>query len=364
MDTKDKNLSASEMMSPNPVLGELSTEFETAPTEEGKVLPPSPGKKEKVRTPLQESWRHFQHDTRAMICLVILVLIVLIAIFGPLIYTHIGGPYHSHDNGLIYPDQYHSFSHQELNRQDEGPSSMYWLGTDAVGRDELARVMQGLRISLLVAILVEIITDILGISIGILAGFYGGWVDQFLARFTDIMFAFPGLLFTILVAGIFGDSADTLFAHVPILGGAGNSRLVLVAITLAVVNWPGLARLVRGQTLQLKEQQYIEAARTSGSKDLRILLSHILPNLLGIIIVSVSFDIPTTITAEAGLSFLGLGVQAPGSSIGLMISDAQSLIDTHPWEALLPSIVLTILVITLSFIGDGLRDAFDPRAKN
>ena len=248
--------------------------------------------------------------------------------------------------------------------QDQGPSAMYWLGTDSIGRDLFARLMQGLRVSLMVAILVEIITDVIGISIGILAGFYGGWIDQFLARFTDVMFAFPGLLFTILVAGIFGSSADSFFSHFPLLGADGNARLVLVAITLAIVSWPGLARLVRGQTLQLKEQQYIEAARTSGSNDLRILLSHLLPNLLGIIIVTISFDIPTTITAEAGLSFLGLGVQQPGSSIGLMISDATNLVDTHPWEALLPSIVLTILVVVLSFIGDGMRDAFDPRAKN
>jgi oligopeptide transport system permease protein len=362
MDTKDQNSGIPETVFSSPAEGLLETEFQNVPLE-GKV-PESEQLQSKPRTPLQDSFRHFRHDIRAVVCLAVLTFIVLVAIFGPMIYVHIGGTFNSPDNGPVGPAVYHTFYHQELSMQDQGPSAMYWLGTDSIGRDLLARLMQGLRVSLMVAVLVEIITDAIGISVGILAGFYGGWIDQFLARFTDIMFAFPGLLFTILVAGIFGSSADSLFSHVPLLGSDGDARLVLVAITLAVVSWPGLARLVRGQTLQLKEQQYIEAARTSGSNDLRILLSHILPNLLGIIIVTISFDIPTTITAEAGLSFLGLGVQQPGSSIGLMISDATNLVDTHPWEALLPSIVLTILVVVLSFIGDGLRDAFDPRAKN
>jgi oligopeptide transport system permease protein len=363
MDTKDQDSGIPEALSPNPVLGSIETEFQEVPAEE-TATEEEQGPQVKPHTPLRDSLRHFRHDTRAMICLGILIFIVLLAIFGPMIYTHIGGTFNSPDSGPVGPEVYHTFYHQELSMQDQGPSAMYWLGTDSIGRDLFARLMQGLRVSLMVAVLVEIITDTIGISIGILAGFYGGWIDQFLARFTDVMFAFPGLLFTILVAGIFGSSADTFFSHFPLLGGDGNARLVLVAITLAVVSWPGLARLVRGQALQLKEQQYIEAARTSGSSDLRILLSHILPNLLGIIIVTISFDIPTTITAEAGLSFLGLGVQQPGSSIGLMISDAANLVSTYPWEALLPSIVLTILVVTLSFIGDGLRDAFDPRAKD
>jgi peptide/nickel transport system permease protein len=362
MDTKDQNTGVPGTLFSNPAEGLLQTEFQNVPSEE--KVPESTQLQAKSRTPLQDSLRHFRHDTRAMVCLGILTFIVLVAIFGPMIYVHIGGTFNSPDNGPVGPSVYHTFYHQELSMQDQGPSAMYWLGTDSIGRDLLARLMQGLRASLMVAILVEIITDVIGITVGILAGFYGGWIDQFLARFTDIMFAFPGLLFTILVAGIFGSVADSFFSHVPLIGSDGDARLVLVAITLAIVSWPGLARLVRGQTLQLKEQQYIEAARTSGSNDLRILLSHILPNLLGIIIVTISFDIPTTITAEAGLSFLGLGVQQPGSSIGLMISDATNLLDTHPWEVLLPSIVLTILVVVLSFIGDGLRDAFDPRSKS
>lgn len=355
MDTKDKNLASPGMAAPTPMMGEIASDFQ------GTTPGTEPNKEAEISTPFRDSLRAFRRDKRAMISLGIMVAIIVIAIIGPLIYIHVGGAYNSHDNGSIGPAQYHDFGHQELNRQDEGPNGMYWLGTDAIGRDLLARLMQGLRVSLMVAVMVEVIQDLLGISIGILAGYYGGWIDQFLARFTDIIYAFPGLLFTILVAGIFGSSADSIFGHIPLFGG-GNSRLVLVGLTLAVVGWPFMARLVRGQVLQLREQQFIEAAKTSGARDWRILTSHILPNLLGIIIVTVSFDVATTIVAEAGLSFLGLGVQAPGASLGLMISDAANVVSVHPWEALLPAFVLTIIVVVLSFIGDGLRDAFDPRA--
>jgi peptide/nickel transport system permease protein len=238
------------------------------------------------------------------------------------------------------------------------------LGTDAIGRDLFARLMQGMLVSIFVALSVEVVNVVLGISIGTLAGFFGGWIDQLLARFTDIMFAFPGLLFAILLTGIFGSQADTAFSSIPFIGANGNARLILVSLALAMTTWPLMARFVRGQTLQLKEQQFIEAARTAGTSNVRIILRHIIPNLFSIVVVAATLDISGTIIGEAGLSFLGLGVQQPGSSIGLMISDATNLIDTHPWEVLLPSLVLTIIVLAFSFLGDGLRDAFDPRSKD
>jgi peptide/nickel transport system permease protein len=219
-------------------------------------------------------------------------------------------------------------------------------------------------VSIFVALSVEVVNVVLGISIGTLAGFFGGWIDQLLARFTDIMFAFPGLLFAILLTGIFGSQADTTFSSIPIIGANGNARLILVSLALAMTTWPLMARFVRGQTLQLKEQQFVEAARTAGTSNVRIILRHIIPNLFSIVVVAATLDISGTIIGEAGLSFLGLGVQQPGSSIGLMISDATNLIDTHPWEVLLPSLVLTIIVLAFSFLGDGLRDAFDPRSKD
>src|SRR5205823_3397788 len=276
-----------------------------------------------------------------MVSLGIIVLFIVVPLIGPFIYQHVGGTYQSSFYGPISPQLYHNPFHQELDRQDEFISGQYWLGTDAIGRDLMARLMLGLLVSLTVAFLVEVVDIVLGVLIGVLAGFFGGWIDQFLARFTDVMFAFPGLLFAILLTGIFGSTADQVFSNIPFIGANGNARLILVSLALALVGWPLMARFARGQTLQLKEQQFVEAARTSGTTSARIIIRHIVPNLFSIVVVASTLDIAGTIIGEAGLSFLGLGVQAPGSSIGLMISDATNLVDTHPWEVLLPSIALT-----------------------
>lgn len=374
MDTKDKNqeLTARGFMPPDSVASPLQLDPELAELSNTdlaaalKIEPESlkEGKKKKPATPLQDSLRRLRRDKRAMASVAVIGFFVLLAIFGPAIYLHIGGPYHSPLNGTVAPQAYHNYYHQELDRQDEGPSAQYWLGTDTLGRDLLARLMQGILISISVAVLVEVVDIVLGILVGVLAGYYGGWIDQVLARFTDIIFAFPGLLFIILVAGIFGEWADTNLSNIPIIGANGNARLLLVSLALAFVAWPLMARYVRGQTLQLKEQQFIEAARTAGTRDTRIILRHIIPNLFSIVVVASTLNIVGTIIGEAGISLLGLGVQSPGSSIGLMISQAQNLVSSHPWEILLPSGVLAIIVLAFSFIGDGLRDAFDPRSKD
>lgn len=324
---------------------------------------PEKGNQQPVLSPFQESMRRLRHDKRALVSLAIIVLFILIPLVGPPIYQHIGSMYHSTVNGVIGPNIYHNPFHQELDREDEFISSQYWLGTDDIGRDLLARLMQGMLVSLFVALVVEIFDIGLGVLVGVLAGYYGGWIDQCLARFTDLMFAFPGLLFAIMITGIFGGYADLYLSGIPLIGANGNSRLILVSIALALTAWPMMARYVRGQTLQLKEQQFIEAARTSGTRDARIILRHIIPNLFSIVIVAATLDIANTVIGEAGLSLLGLGVQQPGSSIGLMISDGFTVMENHPWEVFLPSCILAIIVLAFSFLGDGLRDAFDPRTK-
>lgn len=368
MDTKDQNtdLANPGVMMPDSAISPLEAELVATNGQGALALAPEEVlKAQKSPTPLQDSLRRLRRDTRAMISIGAIIFFVILPVIGPFIYQHIGGTYKSTISGQIEgPAVYHSPFHQELDRQDEGPSAQYWLGTDSIGRDLFARIMQGLLVSLSVAILVEIVNIVLGISVGVIAGFFGGWSDQLLARFTDIMFAFPGLLFAILLTGIFGPSADQTFSSIPLVGANGNARLILVSMALALVGWPLMARFVRGQTLQLKEQQFVEAARTSGTSGIGIILRHIIPNLFSIVVVASTLDIAGTIIGEAGLSFLGLGVQSPGSSIGLMISDATNLVDTHPWEVLLPSIVLTIIVLAFSFLGDGLRDAFDPRSKD
>jgi oligopeptide transport system permease protein len=318
----------------------------------------------RASTPLQDSLRRLRRDIRAMMSIGVVSLFVLLALIGPPIYQHIGPVYNSPLNGPVSSTVYHSFSHQELTRQDEGPSAQYWLGTDDLGRDLLARLMQGMLISLAVALFVESIDISLGILIGVLAGYYGGWIDQVLARFTDIMFAFPGLLFLVLLTGLFGGWADVALSGIPLIGPNGNARLLLVSGAIALTVWPLMARYVRGQTLQLKQQQFIEAARTAGTSNTQIILRHILPNLFSIVIVASTLNIAGTIIGEAGISLLGLGVQQPGSSIGLMIAEAEALAATHPWEVLLPSCILAMIVLAFSFLGDGLRDAFDPRAKD
>ena len=334
----------------------LPPEVEITP--EGEVKP------KKSPTPLQDSLRRLRRDKLAMVSLGVIIFLVVIPIIGPFLYQHIGPPYQSSLNGTIGPGLYHNPFHQELDHQDEFISGQYWLGTDAIGRDLLARLMQGLLVSLSVALMVEIVDIGLGVLVGVLAGFFGGWIDQLLARFTDIMFAFPGLLFAILLTGIFGTQADVVFSSIPLIGGNGNARLILVSLALSITAWPLMARYVRGQTLQLKEQQFVEAARTSGTTNARIIMRHIVPNLFSIVVVASTLNIANTVIGEAGLSLLGLGVQQPGSSLGLMISDAIGLIDTHPWEVLLPALVLTMVVLAFSFLGDGLRDAFDPRSKD
>jgi oligopeptide transport system permease protein len=395
MDTKDKNqeLTGQGYMPPDTVITPvhldpditLLAENDLTATLGENTLKELVEKKKKPTTPLQDSLRRLGRDKRAMACVGIIGFFVLLAIFGPLIYQNIGGQYQSSLSGTISPHIYHTYYHQELDRQDELPSWVYYfysdlsksdmasrhlpsfqymMGTDDLGRDLLARLMQGILISISVAVLVEVVDIVLGILVGVLAGFYGGWIDQVLARFTDIIFAFPGLLFIILVAGIFGEWADTNLSGIPVIGANGNARLLLVSLALAFVAWPLMARYVRGQTLQLKEQQFIEAARTAGTSDTRIMIRHIIPNLFSIVVVASTLNIVGTIVAEAGISLLGLGVQTPGSSIGLMISQAQNLVASHPWETLLPSGVLAIIVLCFSFFGDGLRDAFDPRSKD
>jgi oligopeptide transport system permease protein len=367
MDTKDTNseifspevLPPSNATVPPEMLAEQNIAISTTLTDTEPVK-----KAKEPLTPLQESFQRLRRDTRAMVSISVILLFIVIAIIGPIIYQHIGSVYHSPINGLVPASVYHGYSHQELTRTDENPSAQYWLGTDSLGRDMLARLMQGMLISITVAIAVEIIDVVLGVAVGVLAGFYGGWIDQLLARFTDLMFAFPGLLFLILLASTLGPWADDNLSKIPVIGANGNARLLLISLGLAFTVWPLMARYVRGQTLQLKEQQFVEAARTSGTSNIGIILRHIIPNLMSIVIIASTLNIVNTIVGEAGLSVLNLGVKDPGSSIGLMIAAGTETIDSHSLEILVPTIALAIIVVAFSFLGDGLRDAFDPRSKD
>lgn len=358
---------AAPMSEPRLIAEEMETVAagrETLPVGSGTTTTPARADQKSI-SPFKASLLAFRRDLRAMISLGVLALFVLLAIVGPPIYQHIGGMYDADLGGKIGPTIYHTYDHQELTQQNQGPNARYWLGVDPLGRDILARLMQGLLVSLIVALLVEVVDILLGMSIGILAGFYGGWIDTILARFTDLIFAFPGLLLAILLTAIFNDSVTDAFGHWPVIGpflANGNATLVIVSMALALVSWPLMARYVRGQTLQIKQQQFIEAARASGTRDLTIMVRHIVPNLFSFVMIAASLDIANTIIGESTLSLLGLGVKEPGSSLGLMIFDGLDTLETFPWNVLAPTIVLTIVVLAISFIGDGLRDAFDPRS--
>lgn len=309
-------------------------------------------------SPLAASMRRLGRDRRAMFFLALVLIMIVVSYVGPLVYTHVGPLIHGGPTGLdpLTPNLYHNYTQNDLSRPDALSSGIHPLGTDALGRDILARLFAGVNVSIEVAVLVEIMDVGLGVTIGTLAGFYGGWLATFLDRFTDLMFAFPGLLFAILAAATLGPDFQNK------LGLPG--RLILVSIALGISVWPFMARLVRGQTLQLREQQFIEAARTVGSANGRIIMKHIVPNLFNIVIVAAALDVVNTIVSEAVISLLGLGVQPPGSSLGLMINDATAQIAINPWEVVWPTIALSILVLAFSFLGDGVQDAFNPRTKD
>jgi oligopeptide transport system permease protein len=245
--------------------------------------------------------------------------------------------------------------YQDYSAINSGPSGTHWLGADYLGRDNLTRLFQAMRISLLVALLVESINIILGGGLGLLAGYFGGWVDMLISRVADMLFAFPGLLLAILVSAIFGAQARELY------GGMG--RLLLVAGALSLVSWPLMARFVRSESLSIKSRDYVTASRALGGSNLQIMLGHLLPNVAWLITIAATLDVASVIVNEATLSLLGLGIEEPGASLGLMIFRAAGKIERFPLQVLIPAAAITGLVLAFSFLGDGLRDAFDPRSR-
>lgn len=229
----------------------------------------------------------------------------------------------------------------------------YLLGTDFLGRDIVSRLIYASRISMVVGFVPTAIVFGLGITVGMTAGFFGGWLDQLLMRFTDIIYAFPDFLFLLIIVASFRNSP---FGK--ILDG-----LMLIFVAIAIVGWVGVARLTRGQVLALKEREFVEAARSVGATPRRIMTKHLLPNALAPLIVTAAFAVPNAILGEATLSFLGVGIIPPTPSWGQMINEGFPLFSANPWAVLLPAICISVVMLAFTFVGDGLRDALDPRMK-
>ncbi|GAC1514614.1 MAG: ABC transporter permease [Chloroflexota bacterium] len=288
----------------------------------------------RVSSPGRDAWRRFRQNWAAMASLIVIGILVVMAVFAPLMHT-------ASPLALDYFNLH------------KGPSAHHWFGTDGTGRDEYSRLVYGLRVPLIVGILGAAITTIIGALLGVISGYAGGLADSFLSRFTDLIFAFPAFLLALLCVSLFGQALD------PYFGGAG--RVLLLTVVFAVVGWPALMRFVRSLALSLKEQQFVEAARTSGSSSWAIVTRHLLPNMWGLILIQCSFIIIGFVSTEAILSILGLGVQAPNPDVGVMLWDGQQNIDFNHWEVFFPSAALTIIILAFTFLGDGIRDAVDPR---
>ena len=235
---------------------------------------------------------------------------------------------------------------QELGARLEPPSAAHWLGTDQLGRDILSRLLYGSRISLVIGLVVVASAGVFGTLVGIVAGYASGLVDEALMRFTEVFLAFPPLILAMAIAGALGPS------------------LTNAIIAIAAVTWAVYARLARGQVLSLRRREYIEAARSIGASRVRILLRHLLPNALAPLLVQASFDMGSAIIAAAGLSFIGFGAQPPTPEWGVMISEGRNFISTEPWLSLFPGLAILFAVGAFNVLGDGLRDALDPRLRD
>lgn len=300
---------------------------------------------DQVKSPstTQLALRRLTRHKAAMFSLGFIIFIILVAIFAPQL-----APYDP--------------TEQDIMNAYAPPSAKHWLGTDDLGRDYLARIIYGSRVSLAVGISVAFISVMLGTMMGMLAGFMGGWVDLIISRFTELMVSLPILPLMLVISGLLVSSDAPIIAS--LRDSLNDSASVFIIITMfSAFGWMGTSRLVRGEVLRLKNLEYVDAARALGSNSSRIMWRHLFPNLMGIIIVSATFDVGSAILGEAGLSFLGFGIQPPVSTWGNMLSSAQEVVITYPWIPFYPGLAILFTVLSFNFLGDGLRDAFDPRAR-
>jgi oligopeptide transport system permease protein len=274
----------------------------------------------------QDAWRRLKKNKLAMIGLYTILLIILIALTGPWISSA-------------------SYSDQNLIQTNQSPSTEHWFGTDNLGRDLFIRVLYGARISLSIGIVASLLNLTIGVVYGGIAGFFGGRVDKIMMNIVDILYGIPVLLYVILLMVVLEPGLTNIF------------------IALGIAYWLRMARIVRGQILSLKEQDYVIAAKTLGASNWRILFRHLIPNSLGPIIITMTLAIPEAIFTEAFLSFIGLGVAAPMASWGVLASEGITSLRSYPFQLFFPAMAISITMLAFNFLGDGLRDALDPRVR-
>jgi peptide/nickel transport system permease protein len=284
-----------------------------------------------AETMARQAWKRFRRHPGAMVGAVVIILMVLTALLAPL------SPYGSRE--------------LDIKNRFQAPSQAHPFGTDGLGRDVMTRTFYGGRISMTVGVMVVLLSSIIGISVGTVAGYYGGWIDNILMRIIDATLSLPSLLFMILLSAILRE------AKLPFIQ---SNSVITIALVLGILSWPLVARLVRAVFLTLREMDYVMASQALGASDLRIMVIEILPNGFGPIIVQSTLGLGYAIMSESGLSFLGFGIMPPTPSWGNMINNAQEHLIEYPWLAIFPGLMIFFTIISVNYIGDGLRDALDP----
>ncbi|MEZ0536260.1 ABC transporter permease [Caldicellulosiruptoraceae bacterium PP1] len=294
----------------------------------------------------QDAWRRLKMNKVAMVSLWAIVIMFLIALIGPLVM-----PY--------------TYDQQIRGHEDLGPSIKHFFGTDSLGRDLFVRCLYGMRISLAIGIVATIINIIIGVLYGGISGFFGGKVDNIMMRIVDILYSVPLMIYVILLSVSLKPTLSALFEKYEFLSGlrAVGAPLVCMFIAIGLTYWISMARIVRGEILSLKQQEYVTAAKTIGASGWRILIRHLIPNTIGSIIVTSTLQIPSAIFTESFLSFIGLGVDAPASSLGSLASDGLNGFISYPYRLFFPSLLICLIILAFNLFGDGLRDALDPRMR-
>ncbi|MEW5827528.1 MAG: ABC transporter permease [Chloroflexota bacterium] len=289
----------------------------------------------------QLAWRRFRRHKMAIFGAIVLVLLFLYAFGG----------------AFVLSESYANFTDTDLRLSP--PSAAHLFGTDTIGRDILARTIYGGQISLLIGLTAVVIETLVGIVVGALAGYYGGKVDAILMRITEAMLNIPEIFLLIVMAKFFGGKIP----EVEVLGRAYSGSVIVIVVIIGLTSWMYLARIVRAEFLSLKENEFILAARATGTSNAQIIFRHILPNSIAPIVVSATLGVANAILAEAYISFLGLGVQPPTATWGNMLDGANNYLESAPWMWFFPGLLILLTVLSINFLGDGLRDALDPRSR-